>query len=91
MSESKDVKPDSGTINVKVKDSDTNTTVFKVKPTTKFDKVFQAYANRKGVQVSSLRFMFDGERLNGAQTPQDVELQNDDQIDVYIEQTGGRC
>lgn len=38
-------------------------TFFKVKPTTKMTKVFSAYAQRKGVKVTALRFMIDGNRI----------------------------
>jgi hypothetical protein len=47
-------------------------TLFKVKKTTKMSKVFDAYASRKGVDTKSLRFMFDGTRLNADETPEEV-------------------
>ena len=52
-------------------------------------KVFETYAQRKGVQVQSLRFMLDGERVNENQTPKMLELEDQDQIDCMLEQTGG--
>jgi small ubiquitin-related modifier len=64
-------------------------TLFKIKKTTKMEKVFNAYAQRKGVQVGSLRFLLDGERVTGEQTPKMLELEDGDQIDAVLEQVGG--
>lgn len=52
-------------------------------------KVFETYAQRKGVQSSSLRFLLDGERIEADQTPKMLELDDQDQIDCMLEQTGG--
>ena len=53
------------------------------------DKVFKAYAQRKGVQQSSLRFLLDGERINPQDTPESLDLEDQDQIDCLLEQFGG--
>lgn len=52
-------------------------------------KVFNTYAQRKGVQISSLRFLLDGERIEETQTPESLELDDQDQIDCMLEQSGG--
>jgi small ubiquitin-related modifier len=52
-------------------------------------KVFETYAQRKGVQSSSLRFLLDGERIDENDTPKMLELDDQDQIDCVLEQTGG--
>ena len=43
----------------------------------------------QGVPVSSLRFLFDGRRINDTDTPKQLEMENDDVIEVYQEQSGG--
>lgn len=43
----------------------------------------------QGVPVTSLRFLFDGRRINDDETPKQLEMENDDVIEVYQEQTGG--
>ena len=53
-------------------------------------KVFSNYAQRKGVQPDSLRFLLDGERITEGETPKTLELEDQDQIDCMLEQTGGR-
>ena len=52
-------------------------------------KVFESYASRKGVQVSSLRFLLDGDKIAPEQTPKMLELEDQDQIDCMLEQMGG--
>ena len=36
-----------------------------------------------------MRFLFDGGRLHEGQTPKELNMENGDEIDVVIEQTGG--
>ena len=37
-----------------------------------------------------VRFLFDGERIIESNTPEQLQMQNGDEIDVVIEQVGGR-
>ena len=64
-------------------------TFFKVKKTTRTEKVFNTYAQRKGVNQNSLRFLLDGERINADSTPKSLDLEDQDQIDCMLEQQGG--
>lgn len=43
------------------------------------------------LKANNVRFLFDGERLHENQTPKDLNMENGDEIDVVIEQVGGRC
>lgn len=63
---------------------------FKIKKTTQLRKLKQAFCDRQGVALNSLRFLFDGQRINDDQTPKDLEMEDDDVIEVYQEQTGGQ-
>ena len=56
-----------------------------MKKTTKLDKVFNAYSRRKGVNASSLRFLFDGQRVRGDQTPEDINMEDGDRVDVMLD------
>lgn len=44
----------------------------------------------QGVPMTSLRFLFDGRRINDTDTPKQLEMENDDVIEVYQEQSGGQ-
>ena len=64
-------------------------TFFKIKKGTKMSKVFTAFAKRKGVQASSLRFLMDGDRVKEDDTPLSLDLEDQDMLDCMLEQTGG--
>mmetsp|Transcript_31728 Transcript_31728/g.41946 ORF Transcript_31728/g.41946 Transcript_31728/m.41946 type:complete len:111 (+) Transcript_31728:120-452(+) len=81
---------ESNTITIRVKDQTGEETFFKVKKTTRMEKVFTTYAQRKGVSVSALRFLLDGERVNPDHTPKMLDLEEHDQIDCMLEQQGGQ-
>lgn len=49
-------------------------------------KVFESFGERKGISVSSYRFLLDGEKIHGDSTPQELELEDHDVIDVVVEQ-----
>lgn len=53
-------------------------------------KIFDAYAKRKGVEVKSMRFLLDGNAINGDHTPKMLELEDQTQIDCMLEQIGGQ-
>merc|ERR1719183_1259677 len=52
------------------------------------DKVFGAYARRKGVDKNQLRFLVDGERVKIDDTPETLDMEDGDQVDVVLEQIG---
>merc|ERR1712151_490105 len=87
-----EAKPEGGNepITIRVRDQTGEETFFKIKKTTKMSKVFETYAQRKGVQSASLRFLLDGERIDPTSTPKMLELDDQDQIDCMLEQSGGR-
>tara|TARA_B100000780_G_scaffold232169_1_gene172094 strand:- start:182 stop:526 length:345 start_codon:yes stop_codon:yes gene_type:complete len=80
-----DNKDAGDTITVRVKDQGGDETFFKVKKTTKMSKVFGAYAQRKGVAITSLRFLIDGDRIDGAETPKSLELEDQDQSKFFFQ------
>ena len=62
-------------IKLKVVGQDSNEIHFRVKMTTQMGKLKKSYSERVGVPVSSLRFLFDGRRINDDETPKQVWLQ----------------
>ena len=65
---------------------DVNEIHFQVKRTTQMGKLKKIYSERVGVSLTSLHFHFDGGRLNDDQTPEALEMEQDDVIEVYEEQ-----
>merc|ERR1712037_686782 len=93
---SADVKPAvaDSTLTIRVKDQSGEETFFKVKSTTKMTKVFSAFAKRKGVDITAMRFIYDGRRVGIDDTPDSLDMEDQDQVDCFLEQTGGcsqRC
>lgn len=91
-----DVKPDvppgggeSEHINLKVTGSDGTVVHFKIKRNTQLKKLMQAYCDRQGFQMNTIRFMFDGNHLGQETTPAELEMEDDDTIEVFQQQTGG--
>jgi small ubiquitin-related modifier len=68
------------TITIRVKDQTGDEMFFKVKKGTKMQKIMDAFATRKGIAATSLRFMLDGTRVEGTQTPKMLELEENDQV-----------
>jgi len=82
-------KPDAEAINLKVVTQDGNEIYFKCKMTTPLQKLMNAFCQRNGVTMQSVRFLFDGARLGPQQTPKDLDMEDGDVIDVMVEQQGG--
>jgi small ubiquitin-related modifier len=76
-------------IKLKVVGQDNSEVHFKVKLTTNLGKLKKSYSDRQGVPVSSLRFLFDGKRINDDETPKQLEMEDGDAIEVFQEQVGG--
>ncbi|OMO89341.1 Ubiquitin [Corchorus capsularis] len=85
-----DKKPaDQAHINLKVKGQDGNEVFFRIKRSTQLKKLMSAYCDRQSVDLSSIAFLFDGRRLRGEQTPDELEMEDGDEIDAMLHQTGG--
>mmetsp|Transcript_5488 Transcript_5488/g.7419 ORF Transcript_5488/g.7419 Transcript_5488/m.7419 type:complete len:99 (-) Transcript_5488:190-486(-) len=88
-----DVKPEKKmeaiTISVQSQTSEGNLLQFKVKKTTKFEKVFTAFCTSEKLDIHHIKFIYDGNRLRSHQSPQDFEMEDGDIIDAFVEQTGG--
>ena len=48
-------------------------------------KVFNAWCTRKGQPVTAYRFLFDGQRVDGEQTAEDIDMEDGDQIDCVTD------
>jgi small ubiquitin-related modifier len=76
-------------LNLKVKSQDGNEVFFKVKKTTQLGKLMNAYCSRVGKDPSTVRFLFDGERIQPEATPEQLDMEDEDEIDAMVEQHGG--
>jgi len=64
-------------------------TYFKVKWKTRLQKLMEAYCERQSLHLLQMRFLFDGIKVGYDQTPKDLEMEDDDEIDAMRAQIGG--
>lgn len=57
-------------------------TVFKFRRATRMQKIFSAYAAKKGLDESSLSFYIDGEKISPTCTADTLSLEDHDVVDV---------
>ena len=76
-------------INLRVTGQDGSVVQFKIKKHTPLRKLMQAYCDRQGQSMSNIRFRFDGQAINETDTPSKLEMEDEDTIDVFTQQTGG--
>ncbi|XP_023212758.1 small ubiquitin-related modifier 3-like [Centruroides vittatus] len=90
MSEDKKaIKPESEQINLKVVGQDGSVVHFKIKKHTPLRKLMSTYCDRAGLNVQNVRFRFDGQPISETDTPAGLEMEDEDTIDVFQQQTGG--
>lgn len=91
-------------LNIKVTDNN-NEVFFKIKRSTKLDKLMNAFCDRQGKDPRTVRFLFDGTRVTAQDTPDSVirsfansrlsannyqlEMNDGDTLEVHQEQIGG--
>lgn len=76
-------------INLKVAGQDGSVVQFKIKRHTPLSKLMKAYCERQGLSMRQIRFRFDGQPINESDTPAQLEMEDEDTIDVFQQQTGG--
>lgn len=60
-------------LNIKVTDNN-NEVFFKIKRSTQLKKLMDAFCERQGKQISTVRFLFDGTRVRPEDTPDTVRF-----------------
>jgi hypothetical protein len=76
-------------INLKVRDQSGNEVTYKIKRVTALQKLMATHASQISADIKSLRFMFDGTRIQDEDSPISLEMNELDCIDVFQEQIGG--
>eukprot|EP01068_Selenidium_serpulae_P017760 Selendium_serpulae@DN6405_c0_g1_i2.p2 len=76
-------------LTLRVRSHDGHEVYFKIKKRTKLEKLMNAYCSRTGQTASAVRFIYDGERISGEQTPAELNIEDGEIIDAMIQQTGG--
>ena len=88
--ETKIVPAESGHISLRVLSSNGNEMFFKIRKNTRFTKLMAVYCQKIGAtSPDSIKFLFEGMRLNPDSTPEMLEMEDNDVIDAVPQQTGG--
>lgn len=69
-------------IRLNVKGQDGNIVHFKIKKKLKLKKLMEFYCVRQSLQKNQIHFLFYGKLLRDSQTPNELEMEDDDVIDV---------
>jgi small ubiquitin-related modifier len=85
-----DDEKDSEQLNLKVVGQDGQVVQFKIKQNTPLRKLMNAYCDRAKLVQNTVRFTFDGSRINDNDTPKTMDMEDNDTIEVFMQQTGGR-
>lgn len=64
--------PEPKAMSIRFADTNNNELVFKLRSTTKLKKAMDTYAQHKGLQRHTLRFIFEGDRILDDHTPEFV-------------------
>ncbi|KAJ3566213.1 hypothetical protein NP233_g7141 [Leucocoprinus birnbaumii] len=84
--EPEDVKPK---LSLSIHNYDGNSITVKVRPNMPFGKIFNAALKKFEKEPGSLRFLYDGKRIQEEDTPASMEMEDGDQIDAQLPQIGG--
>ncbi|CAM9830566.1 unnamed protein product, partial [Ectocarpus fasciculatus] len=77
-------------LTLRVRDQTGEETYFKVHSTTAMSNVIGTYCKRKGVSTSAVRFLLEGRGVGHDETVASLELEDEDQIDAILIQSGGK-
>jgi hypothetical protein len=78
-----------GLLTISFKDTSAVPLKFRVKQSLSFETIFKVYEDKKGVEMGAFKYLKDGEILARSSNPLDSGMQDNDQIDVVVMQTGG--
>lgn len=77
-------------VRIRILHSDTGGEVcFRVKAATALGRLKRSYCKKLGLAVEEFRFIYDGHRITDEDTPEKLQMVNDDIIETYRENTGG--
>ncbi|NXU21083.1 SUMO3 protein, partial [Pardalotus punctatus] len=85
------VKTDSDHIELKFARQDGSVLQFRIKRHTPLSKLMDVYCCRRGLSMSQIRFLFDGQLIEEANTPVQLEMEDNYMTEVYQQQTGEGC
>ena len=71
-------------INLKVMGQDGNIVQFKIKKHTALKKLMATYCERAGLALQTIRFSFDGTRINESDTPKSLDMEVLSKCSIFL-------
>jgi small ubiquitin-related modifier len=86
-----DKKPNviTGHINLKVNSQDGIKVSFKIKRNTQLKELMNAHCDQQSIELDSIVFLYDGRQFKAEQTPDELEMEDEDEIDAMLHQLSG--
>ncbi|RZC75763.1 hypothetical protein C5167_000521 [Papaver somniferum] len=75
-----------GFISLKIKSNDGIEVFFWTKRNIKLLKLMIAYCDRKELDINTIVFLMDGTAIKAEQTPDELQLEDGDEIDAFEQQ-----
>ncbi|KAK9288124.1 hypothetical protein L1049_016572 [Liquidambar formosana] len=80
---------ESATVNLKVKGQDGRELFFRIKRNTQLSKLLTAYCDRLQLEYKAMQFFYNGNRFSAKKTPDQLHMEDGDEIDATMHQLGG--
>ncbi|WJZ87651.1 hypothetical protein VitviT2T_007018 [Vitis vinifera] len=82
---------DQSTIEVKVKSQDGRQLYFRINRSTPLQRLLVAYCQQINIDYKTMQFVYNGNRVTAKQTPEQLGMEDGDEIDALTHQMGGGC
>ncbi|PHU11876.1 hypothetical protein BC332_18806 [Capsicum chinense] len=77
------------TIKVETQGEDDDFLFFKIRRDVPLQNLMFGFCERRNLRYKEVRFIYDGKRVDPKQTANDLEMEDEDCISVFLEQLGG--
>ncbi|KAJ9701056.1 hypothetical protein PVL29_006417 [Vitis rotundifolia] len=82
---------DQSSIEVKLKSQDGRQLYFRINLSTPLQRLLVAYCQRMNFDYKAMQLVYNGNRVTGKQTPEQLGMEDGDEIDALTHQMGGGC
>ncbi|XP_021291851.1 small ubiquitin-related modifier 1-like [Herrania umbratica] len=76
-------------VRITIKNQDGEEAYYQMKRTTPLRKLMNAHCSKFSFEPNTVAFLFDGRRLNEDETPEQVKMEDMEEVDCMIHQVGG--
>ncbi|XP_030533853.2 uncharacterized protein LOC115743268 [Rhodamnia argentea] len=78
-----------GKISIRVRGQDDRVLFFKINPRVRLSKMFNIFCERRQLDVHTVQFLYEGNRITGRYTPYGLGMEDGAEICAFVHQSGG--